>query len=143
MKKVYLAGGFARKGKVDWREALYNTFGNVFWGNKVYFYDPFLKERDVRYKEVMLPDKNYWVWDKYAIKDSDIFFCYLQKTNPGIGLYLELGYAHALDKTIILVIEYGNGEEAIADRYRNECMSFADSTFYSLDSGIKFLESLL
>jgi nucleoside 2-deoxyribosyltransferase len=143
MKKVYLAGGFAREGEIDWRDDIHRNFGNIFWSERVYFYDPFLKERDVKYKDLMIPNRNYWVWDKYAIKDSGIFFCYLQKANPGIGLYLELGYAYALGKTVILVIEEGNGSEAIPDRYREECMAFADATFYKLEDGIKFLESLL
>jgi nucleoside 2-deoxyribosyltransferase len=134
-----------KRKEIGGRESIYKHFNgpNIFWSERVTFFDPFLKERDVRFKDVMIPDKNYWAWDKFAIQRSDIVFCYLQKTNPGIGLFLELGYAYALGKTVILVIEKGNGEEAIPDRYREECRAFASATFYSFKEGLTFLESLL
>jgi nucleoside 2-deoxyribosyltransferase len=122
-QKVYLAGGF----NSDWRnvviDKLYTKSNNIF-------YDPKSK-----------PDKHwseYGTWDVHFIKQCDIVFAYMEKTNPsGYGLSAELGYAKALNKTVILVLEPGHEK----DKYFQFLKQFADVVYETLDEGIEFLKT--
>jgi nucleoside 2-deoxyribosyltransferase len=138
LTKVYLAGGFARKGKTDWRNKVYKAIPTY----NVKFYDPYLKSGD-KDRDILSIGMNYWGWDIFKIHQSDIVFCYFQKGNPGIGTFIELGYAGGLGKHIIVVMENGNGKEVIPDRYRNDTKWFADASFDNLKDGIKYLKTLI
>lgn len=119
--KVYLAGGFS-----DWREKV----KAIYLGYNIEFFDPKLK-----------PDKHwseYGTWDIHYVKQCDICFAYMDKNNPsGYGLSAEIGYAKALNKTVILVIEPGHEK----DKYFQFLKNFADVVFESLDEGIEFLKT--
>ena len=116
-QKVYLAGGF----NSGWRERVKQL-------DNVDFFDPKLK-----------PDKHwseYGAWDIHHIKQCDILFGYMERTNPsGFGLSVELGYARALNKTVILVLE--NGHEK--DKYLQFLQVTANVVYDELLEGIKFL----
>jgi nucleoside 2-deoxyribosyltransferase len=120
--KVYLAGGFS-----DWREIVKASFIN-----DIEFFDPKLK-----------PDKHwseYGTWDIHFVKQCDISFAYLSKDNPsGYGLSAEIGYAKALNKTVILIIEPGH-EKA---KHFEFLKTFADVIYESLDEGIEYLKTFL
>jgi nucleoside 2-deoxyribosyltransferase len=135
MKKIYLAGGFARKGEPDWRADLYLPNMEVF--------DPFKKERGDGIDAKIPPDNySYWGWDVLKIKEADIVFVYLQPTNPGVGTFVELGLAHGLGKHIIVVMERGNGDEEIPDRYRESMRWFADAYYEDFKKGVQYLQTL-
>lgn len=118
MNKVYLAGGFS-----DWRQ-------EVMQLPNLKFYDPKSK-----------PDKHwseYGTWDVHYIKQCDILFAYMDKDNPsGYGLAAEMGYAKALNKTVIFVLEPGHEK----DRYFQFLKQFADVVFDSLDAGMLYLDT--
>ena len=101
MNKVYLAGGHTS----DWREKV----KSIYLGYNIEFIDPKLK-----------PDKHwteYATWDVHYIKQCDILFAYMEKTNPsGYGMSAEMGYAKALNKTVIFIIEPGHEKERYFNR---------------------------
>jgi len=124
MKKqtVYLAGGFSS----DWRNKVKEC-------TNVDFKDP--KEKEVK-KEFQWFE--YGCWDLHYIKHTDICFVYMERTNPsGYGLSAEIGYAKALGKTVILVLESGHEK----DRYLQFLKAVADITYDNLQDGIDFLSS--
>ncbi|MCJ7447929.1 MAG: nucleoside 2-deoxyribosyltransferase [Bacteroidales bacterium] len=116
--KVYLAGGFS-----GWREDVKEL-------TNIECFDPESK-----------PDKHwseYGTWDIHFIKQCDICFAYLDKNNPsGYGLAAEIGYAKALNKTVILIIEPGHKK----DKYFQFLKQFADVVYESLYEGIVFLKT--
>jgi nucleoside 2-deoxyribosyltransferase len=119
-QKVYLAGGFS-----DWREKVKSI-------SDMEFFDPKLK-----------PDKHwneYGMWDIHFVKQCDILFAYMDKDNPsGYGMALEMGYAKALNKTVIFVLEPGH-EKA---RYFDFLKTCADVVYEDLNKGIEYLKSYL
>jgi nucleoside 2-deoxyribosyltransferase len=124
MKKqlVYLAGGFSS----NWNDKV-KTLTNVE------FIDPRIKEvkKEFKYFE-------YGCWDLHYIKQCDICFVYMEKDNPsGYGLSVEIGYAKALNKTVILVLENGHEKE----KYLLFLKNVADVIYDNLDDGINFLAS--
>ena len=118
-QQVYLAGGM----NSEWRDKVKEL-------SNIDFYDPKLK-----------PDKHwseYGTWDVHFIKQCDICFAYMEKTNPsGYGLAAEIGYACALNKTVILIIEPGHEK----DRYFQFLKQFADVVYDNLEEGIDFLKT--
>lgn len=124
MKKqtVYLAGGF----NSDWREKVKEC-------TNVEFKDP--KEKELK-KEFEWYE--YACWDLHYIKHTDICFVYMERTNPsGYGLSAEIGYAKALGKTVVLVLETGHEK----DRYLKFLKGCADVVYDNLEDGIAFLSS--
>ncbi|WP_421722505.1 nucleoside 2-deoxyribosyltransferase domain-containing protein [Alloalcanivorax xenomutans] len=124
LKTVYLSGGHYS----GWQE-------NV------------IKEaNDFKYKD---PSKNgltdpklYTEWDLEAIRSSDIVFAYFEDSNPGgYGLSLEIGYAAALGKHIILVDEKSL-HSTDARRYLKIVQATSNVVFDSLSKGINYLKSL-
>ncbi len=125
--KVYLAGGMNES---NWQQKVIDAVGNKGF----VFYNP---------REHSLVDsKQYTFWDLFYIKQADILFAYMQVDNPsGIGLTLEVGYARALDKSIILVDEKSKHDEAFASRFRIVRES-STIVFENLEEGINFLEKI-
>ena len=77
--------------------------------------------------------EQYTIWDLEKIKQCDIVFAYIELNNPsGIGLSLEIGYALALGKTVILVDEKHDPKMEIV----RQSVSIV---FMSLEEGIEFL----
>jgi nucleoside 2-deoxyribosyltransferase len=125
MLKVYLAGGFNSGWQDKVREEL---------KNKVIFFDP-------RFHGLEESASQYTTWDLFHVKNCDILFAFMEATNPsGYGLSLEVGYAKALGKTIILIDEKSLKEKPF-DRYFKIVRESSDSVFDTLNDGIKFLKA--
>ena len=117
-----MAGGF----RSDWRDKAKEC-------SNVEFIDP--KEKEVK-KEFQYFE--YGCWDLHHIKQADICFVYMERTNPsGFGLSVEIGYARALGKTVILVLEKGHEK----DKYLLFLKTVADVVYDNLEDGIAFLSS--
>lgn len=99
MITVYLAGGM----KTDWRHRLKG-------GKNFMFYDPC----DIK------DGANFTIWDLAAIDNSNIVFAYLEMENTQpIGMMLELGYAKAQGKYIILCDEWNDNRTTMARHMSN------------------------
>lgn len=123
--KVYLAGGMNK----DWRYDLKNTIKNRFYINYKWYTDPTENNTDIPVEYTSL--------DILKIKRSDIVFCYMEKDNPsGIGLSAEIGYAKALNKTIIFV----NESES---KYFKFVEELSDVVYNNLKDGVDFLAKCL
>lgn len=124
--KVFLSGGF----KSNWQKNVRDAFANDF-----VFFNP---------KEHGLVDSvHYTVWDIHFVKECDIFFAYMEDTNPsGYGLAFELGVAYALNKTIILIDERSLKDDQFA-RYFKIVHKPAGVVFRSLAEGIDFLRTFI
>lgn len=118
--RVYLAGGM----RSGWQDKLVSRLGS-----QAVMFDP--------RAHGLMESRQYVKRDLAYVRKADIVFAYFEKTNPsGFGLAVELGYARALNKTIILVDE-------VRSRYTQFCDEVADFTEVSLDAGIARLESML
>lgn len=123
--KVYLAGGLV----ANWRHSIIDELGDNF-----IFYNP----QDHGLEEC---SKQYTNWDLFHVKQCDIVFAYMEKTNlSGYGLTLEIGYAKALDKLIILVDERSSTDKQFSQYFRIVQES-ATVTFNSLEKGLNYLKS--
>jgi nucleoside 2-deoxyribosyltransferase len=122
--EVYLAGGMNNS---DWQSRVINEVKS----KEILYYNPREHKLD--------NSREYTVWDLYYVKKCDILFAYMQKDNPsGIGLTLEVGYARALDKTIILIDEKSPSDPSFANRFQIVRES-ASIVFDNLEAGIDFL----
>jgi hypothetical protein len=121
LPKVYLAGGF-----------------HSGWQDSVIAVVPSFAYFDPRFHE--LKDENQYVlWDLEAIRRSDWVFAYLEATNPaGYALALEIGFAKALGKPVVLVDEKSSSDEQ-TKRYLAMVRASADVVFESLEEGIAFI----
>lgn len=120
---IYLAGGFHS----GWQDKVKPAL------NANYF-DPRLKEPKTNTLDEIT------TWDFLRIKQSDIIFANMERTNPsGFGLAVEIGYARGLNKTVILVLE--KNHETHKDKYLDFLMKAADVTFENLDDAINFLKT--
>lgn len=121
--KVYLAGGMHG----DWRDIYTDSV-------RADFYDP-------KTHNLTVADE-YTLWDLTAIEQCDVFLGFMEADNPsGLGLALEIGYAKALGKKIILVIEDGFVDQ---HRYKYFLMAeeCADVVLYDHDDALKLIQSL-
>lgn len=123
-QKVFLSGGF----KSNWQETVIQRFHNKF-----IFYNP-------RQHMLDTPADYTW-WDIHFIRQSDIIFAYLEKSNPsGLGLIFEVGIAYGLNKTIILIDEKSD-ENEIFKKYFNIVKHASSAVCTSFEIGLKYLES--
>ena len=121
-QKIYLAGGM----KSDWQEKVKKVIDAEF-------YDP--KPKEVG-KNLTLEE--FGTWDLHNIKKCDLVFAYMERTNPsGIGMSVEIGFAKALGKTIILCLEENN--EKIKDRYLEFMKNVSDVVFNDFEDAINYL----
>ncbi len=86
--------------------------------------------------------KEYTIWDLFHVNHCDILFGYMEESNPsGLGLCLEIGYAKALNKLIILI-----DEKSISDSIFRKSFSIARESatiiFDSFDDGVSYLKKL-
>jgi nucleoside 2-deoxyribosyltransferase len=122
MTTVYLAGGF----KSGWQK-------NVVTYHKII--DPSIKD------ETGWTINQIGKWDKNGIQKSDILFAYMERTNPsGFGLSCEIGYAHALGKIVVLVLE--KNHEKHSDRSLEFLTCFTDYVFDNFHDGLCCLNEL-
>jgi nucleoside 2-deoxyribosyltransferase len=126
---VYLAGGF----KSDWANKVKQSSKNFKWINP--------KDKEYKNGERIVMDVNeYGKWDLHFIKQSDIVFVYVEKSNTScIGLCCEAGFAKGLGKTVIVVLE--PNRETIKDSYLSFITQVSDIVFQDLESGVNYLKS--
>jgi hypothetical protein len=87
-------------------------------------------------------ERAYTAWDLEAIRQSTWILAHLEATNPGgYNLALELGYAKALRKKIILVDEKSAKDHG-THRHTGMLRAIADITPHTLDEAITFLKGL-
>ena len=124
--KVYLAGGMVS----GWQDDIISKLQGEFE-----FYNPSAHLLDSK--------EEYTAWDLHFVRNCDILFGFIEKSNPsGIGLSLEVGYAKALNKTIILVDEKSNSDEKFSNRFDIVRQS-SSITYNKLEDGINMLQSFL
>jgi len=123
--KIYLAGGM----ESGWQDKIVAELGTDYT-----FFDP----RSHLLDRVDM----YTIWDIHYVKNCDILFGYMEATNPsGYGLSLEIGYAKAMGKTVILVDERSPKDKNF-ERHYKFIQAVADIHFNNLEDGINLLHSL-
>jgi hypothetical protein len=124
--KIYLAGGF----KGGWHEEVVSKLGNDFT-----YFNP--QKHDLNDVE------KYTSWDLYHVEKCDILLGYMSKDNPsGYGLALEIGYAKAMNKLIILVDERSDIDDTFK-RYFAICKQSSNVSFETLDEAINYIKSFI
>ena len=123
---IYLAGGM----RSEWRDRVKSEVPNHT------YFDPADKEAN----EMNWTLDMFGSWDLHHIRQSDVVFGYMERTNPsGIGMSCEHGYAFGLDVTVILVLE--KDHETMKDRYLDFLRKVAHITFDNLEDGIEYLKT--
>jgi nucleoside 2-deoxyribosyltransferase len=122
--KIYLAGGF----KGGWHNYVIENLGSDFM-----YYNPqthHLNEAD-----------RYTTWDLYHVDKCDILLGYMSENNPsGYGLALEIGYAKAKSKLIVL-IDKRSPKDRIFKKYFSICQESSNVMFDDLDEAIGYLKT--
>lgn len=122
--KVFLSGGF----KSGWQSVVIQELGDQFT-----FFNPQTHGLNHHYE--------YTTWDIHFVRECDILFAHMEDTNPsGYGLAFELGIAHALNKTIILVDQKSPNDPVFA-RYYRILHKPAGVVFSNLSDGINYLKT--
>ncbi len=99
---------------------------------------PGLRFLDPRVHNLAEP-KDYTEWDLTAIENCDFVLGYMEQSNPGgYSLALEVGYAAALGKKVILVLE--PSPEGGRDYYFEMVRQVSDQCFDTLTLGIEGLK---
>lgn len=120
--RIYLAGGFYS----GWQDRV----SEIWEGELV---DP----RGHRLEK----EEEFTFWDLEAIRASDWVVAYLEKTNPGgYALALEVGFAKALGKRVILVDEKSQGDARLR-RKLGMVWATADVTFDDFEKALEFLRT--
>lgn len=122
--KVFLSGGF----RSNWQA---NVIAEL--GDKFTFFNP--REHGLDHSD------SYTLWDIHFIRQCDIFFAYMEATNPsGYGLSFELGVAYGLNKTIILIDERSSKDDQFA-KYFKIMHKPSGVVLQGLSEGINLLKS--
>jgi nucleoside 2-deoxyribosyltransferase len=120
-KLVYLAGGFHS----GWQREVIKTLPSYR------FLDP--SQHD------LADPRAYVEWDLDAIARCDLVLANMEASNPGgYALALELGYAKALHKAIVLVDQLVNEPQR---RYFEMVRHCADHVFDDLGQAIRHLQT--
>ncbi len=128
-KRVYLAGGMHSK----WRKVITKDLSDGL---------SFFSFIDPMYSKMKAPDQ-YTFWDLRSIDQCDILVGFMDKSNPsGYGLNLEIGYAKALGKTIILVIPDDFTRDDERSRYFEMARVCADVIVKTLTDAADFLKEI-
>jgi nucleoside 2-deoxyribosyltransferase len=123
-QKIYLAGGF----KGGWHDYVIENLGPNF----IYF-NPQKHQLDDAEK--------YTNWDLYHVEKCDILLGYMAEDNPsGYGLALEIGYAKAKGKLIVLIDKRSLNDKSFK-RYFSICHESSNIIFNDLDEAIKYLKT--
>ena len=128
-KRVYLAGGMHS----DWRKIITKTLE----GSASYF--QFI---DPMTNKMRAPDQ-YTFWDLRSIDQCDILIGFMDQSNPsGFGLNLEIGYAKALGKTIILIVPEDFTRDDKRSKYFEMARICADVIVPTLSDAVYFLKGI-
>jgi nucleoside 2-deoxyribosyltransferase len=88
----------------------------------------------------ILDPAEYTRWDLKAVRESDIVLANMEASNPGgYSLALEVGFAKALDKRIIMVDQV---KEPSVKRYFEMVRQCSDRVFPTLEDALDHLLSL-
>jgi nucleoside 2-deoxyribosyltransferase len=121
--KIFLSGGF----KSNWQSRVVEELLDKF-----IFFNP--REHGLEHSDF------YTTWDIHFVKECDILFAYMEKSNPsGFGLSFELGVAYALNKTIILIDEKSNTDKQF-ERYFRILHRPSGVVLSNLNDGIEYLK---
>lgn len=124
MPKVYLAGGF----KGGWQKIVKDLLKDDFT-----VFDPQTHNLD--------DVKKYTHWDLFHVDQCDILLGYMTKDNPsGYGLALEIGFAKAKGKMIVLVDERSKSDQQFK-RYFSICHESSGIVLDSLHDAINYLNT--
>lgn len=124
--KIYLCGGFF----TDWQQSVSDSLIDDF-----IIYNPRQKEQGRKFTT-----EEYVEWDLFHIQKSDILLVRLESTNPsGIGMSVEVGYAKALNKKIIGVVDK-NWEDDVRKRHFQFLVKCFDVVFYDKKEAINYLK---
>ncbi len=127
MKKIYLAGGMHN----NWRGVVKKQLK----GTEYAFLDPM--------EHKLKNPQQYTFWDLKAIDECDIVLAYMEQSNPsGWGMNLEIGYAKALGKTILLVIPTDFTRDDERSRYFEMARVCASVNFRTLSNACDFLREI-
>lgn len=127
-KRIYLAGGMHS----NWRGVITKQLEG-----KTYF--QWIDPMDNKMRK---PDQ-YTFWDLKSIDQCDILVGYMDKTNPsGFGLNLEIGYAKALGKTIVLIVPDDFTRDDARSRYFDMARVCADVIVKTLSDCADFLKGI-
>ena len=123
LKKVYLAGGF----RSNWQAQVAARLAVSF------------ELLDPSAHNIQDPAE-YTRWDLEAVRESDIVLANMEASNPGgYSLALEVGFAKALGKRIIMVDQV---EEPSVRRYFEMVRQCSDRVFPTLGDALDYLSSL-
>jgi hypothetical protein len=123
---IYLAGGMDS----DWQSQIIEKYRGDF-----FFFNP----RDHQLQK----SEEFTVWDLLYLQKADILFAFMEKDNPsGFGLTLEVGFARALGKTIILIDEKSSSDTFFKDKFRIVRDS-SSIVFDNIKEGTEYLGSFL
>jgi len=121
--RVFLSGGF----RSGWQDGVVRAYPGVSY-------------LDPRRHGLELPSQ-YTAKNLADIAEADIVFAHMDVDNPsGFGLALEVGFAKALGKPVILSDEKSAGDPEF-ERYFATIVETADASFRSLDAAISRLGS--
>lgn len=119
---VYLAGGF----RSGWQRQVHERL------NRQTVLDPSLHG--------LGPPEDYTSWDLEAIRSSDCVLAYMEASNPaGYSLAMEVGFAYALGKHIVLVEEHPTSER---HRYFAMIRHVAHAKFANLEDAVAYVGGL-
>jgi len=125
-RSIYLAGGF----RGGWHDLVIDKLKNDFS-----IYNP-------QTHDLEEPSK-YTHWDLFHVDKCDILLGYMTEDNPsGYGLALEIGYAKAKSKLIILVDDRSKSDQSFS-RYFAICHQSADVVCDSLEEAIDYLKTFI
>jgi nucleoside 2-deoxyribosyltransferase len=125
--KVFLSGGMNES---NWQQEVIDSVGK----DGYLYFNP--------REHFLSKSKEYTMWDLFYVKNCDVVFAYMQKDNPsGFGLTLEIGYAAALGKQIILIDEKSSLDEIFAQKFKIVRES-SSIVFESFSDGINLLKKL-
>lgn len=127
--KIYLAGGFRGTiAGVKWQEYVKKKLPYIH----ISFLDP------STHPEMAAPS-HYTAWDLIAVRNCDVVLAYMEVENPaGWALAMEIGYAHALGKPVLLVDEKSKADPTFARYFAmivQVCIKFD-----TMDAALNFLE---
>ena len=129
--KVYLGGNM----HTSWRQAVVASCPNI------QFLQPY-KDDQARFIRTvegtsLLPPSHFTLRDLLYIRSCDVVFGYITEYgthNRHHGLMIELGYAKALSKAIVLVCQIPEFDMATG---------IADVVFDNLEQGVKYLNFVI
>ena len=126
-KNIYLCGGFTS----NWQQSVSDKLNERF--NII---NPRQKEQIRSFLT-----QEYVAWDLFHVKNCDILLVRLESTNPsGIGLSVEVGYAKALGKTIIGIVDK-EWQDANRRRYFEFVVCCFDVIFESKEDAVEYLKT--